>query len=56
MSPHAPQQAVVLAAGEGRRLRPYTDARPKALIPFLNVAVLDHALARLARVGASART
>lgn len=37
---------VVLAAGAGTRLRPLTDARPKALCPVGNVALLDHALAR----------
>jgi NDP-sugar pyrophosphorylase family protein len=38
--------AVVLAAGAGRRLRPLTDVRPKALCPVNNVALVDHALAR----------
>jgi NDP-sugar pyrophosphorylase family protein len=39
--------AVVLAAGEGRRLRPLTLRRPKPLCPVGNVALLDHALARV---------
>lgn len=39
---------VVLAAGEGRRLRPLTDELPKALCPVGNVALVDHALERLA--------
>jgi N-acetyl-alpha-D-muramate 1-phosphate uridylyltransferase len=43
--------AVVLAAGEGRRLRPLTAHRPKALCPVGNVPLLDHALARAARLG-----
>lgn len=38
---------VVLAAGAGTRLRPLTLVRPKALCPVGNVALLDHALARL---------
>ena len=38
--------AVVLAAGAGRRLRPLSDVRPKALCPVNNVALVDHALAR----------
>lgn len=38
--------AVVLAAGEGRRLRPLTHLRPKALCPVANVALLDQAVAR----------
>jgi MurNAc alpha-1-phosphate uridylyltransferase len=43
--------AVVLAAGEGRRLRPLTEHLPKALCPVGNVALLDRALARLAALG-----
>src|SRR6188508_754067 len=38
---------VALAAGEGRRLRPLTDHRPKPLCPVGNVALLDQALDRL---------
>src|SRR5439155_12302162 len=43
--------AVVLAAGAGRRLRPLTASRPKALCPVGNVALLDLALRRLAALG-----
>jgi N-acetyl-alpha-D-muramate 1-phosphate uridylyltransferase len=39
--------AVVLAAGEGRRLRPLTELRPKALCPVGNVPLLDLALSRV---------
>ena len=39
---------VVLAAGEGRRLRPLTELRPKALCPVDNVPLLDRALAAVA--------
>ena len=42
---------VVLAAGEGQRLRPLTELLPKALCPVGNVALLDRALARLAGLG-----
>jgi NDP-sugar pyrophosphorylase family protein len=41
--------AVVLAAGEGLRLRPLTTLRPKALCPVGNVPLLDGALRRVAR-------
>jgi N-acetyl-alpha-D-muramate 1-phosphate uridylyltransferase len=41
----------VLAAGEGRRLRPITAHRPKALCPVGNVPILDRALARVAGLG-----
>lgn len=43
--------ALVLAAGEGTRLRPLTATRPKALCPVGDVPMLDRALARLARHG-----
>jgi NDP-sugar pyrophosphorylase family protein len=43
--------AVVLAAGEGTRLRPLTEQVPKALCPVGNVPLLDLALARLAVLG-----
>jgi NDP-sugar pyrophosphorylase family protein len=43
--------AVVLAAGEGLRLRPLTAIRPKALCPIGNVPLLDLALARLPDLG-----
>ncbi|GGL20367.1 sugar phosphate nucleotidyltransferase [Mangrovihabitans endophyticus] len=43
--------AVVLAAGEGRRLRPLTETVPKALCPVGNRALLDHALRRVAGLG-----
>jgi NDP-sugar pyrophosphorylase family protein len=46
--------AVVLAAGEGRRLRPLTELLPKALCPVGNVALLDRALARVAAAGMAA--
>ena len=43
--------AVVLAAGEGTRLRPLTTLRPKALCPVGNVPLLDLALGRAERLG-----
>jgi N-acetyl-alpha-D-muramate 1-phosphate uridylyltransferase len=42
---------VLLAAGEGIRLRPLTEHRPKVLCPVGNVPLLDRALARLAGLG-----
>lgn len=46
-----PLCAVVLAAGEGRRLRPLTTVRPKALCPVGNVPLLDRMLALLELLG-----
>jgi N-acetyl-alpha-D-muramate 1-phosphate uridylyltransferase len=43
--------AVVLAAGEGQRLRPLTAQVPKALCPVGNVPLLDRAMARVAALG-----
>lgn len=40
--------AVVLAAGEGARLRPLTRRRPKPLCPVDNVPLVDHARRRAA--------
>jgi NDP-sugar pyrophosphorylase family protein len=45
--------ALILAAGEGTRLRPLTEKTPKALCPVGNVPLLDRALHRLAKLGLS---
>lgn len=39
--------AFILAAGEGRRLRPATLTRPKALLPFCGVPLLELTAAKL---------
>ncbi|MEU9377546.1 nucleotidyltransferase family protein [Streptomyces sp. NPDC048255] len=51
--PAAPTQAVVLAGGQGSRLRPYTDDRPKPMveIPGTGVPIIGHQLAWLAAEG-----
>lgn len=38
---------MMLAAGEGSRLRPYTLIKPKPAIPFLNIPLAAHALSTL---------
>jgi len=43
--------AVLLAAGEGTRLHPYTLDRPKCLVEVADRALLDRALAALEAVG-----
>jgi glucose-1-phosphate thymidylyltransferase len=44
-------KAVVLAAGEGRRLRPLTALRPKPMVPVGNRPVLEHVVGALAEAG-----
>ncbi|MFA9515933.1 sugar phosphate nucleotidyltransferase [Halopenitus sp. H-Gu1] len=39
-----PETAVVLAAGEGRRLRPLTAHRPKPMLPAATRPILEHVL------------
>lgn len=51
MTARVPDQALVLCAGEGRRLRPLTERLPKPLVPFLGAPLLEHALRRLAAAG-----
>ena len=46
-------KAVILAAGEGIRLRPFTMSRPKAMIPIGNKPVLEHIVHSLVANGIS---
>lgn len=50
-TPRPPTQAIILAAGEGRRLAPITDTLPKPLVPFFGRPLLDWALAAALRAG-----
>lgn len=45
------QRAVVLAAGEGNRLRPLTKNRPKPMLPAANRPILEHVLDALVEAG-----
>jgi mannose-1-phosphate guanylyltransferase len=44
-------EAVILAGGEGTRLRPLTNTTPKSLLPICNVPFLEHQLRLLAANG-----
>jgi len=46
-----PQSAVVLAAGEGTRLSPLTETRPKPMLPVANKPLLDHVVTSLSDAG-----
>lgn len=39
--------AIILAAGSGSRLRPYTDDRPKSLVPFGSLTLIERQIATL---------
>jgi len=44
-------KAVVLAAGEGSRMRPLTYTRPKVVLPIANKPILEHLLTEVAQAG-----
>ena len=48
-----PMKAIVMAGGQGSRLRPLTISRPKPLIPLVNRPVVAHIIAWLRRCGIS---
>ena len=45
-------KAVVLAAGEGTRLRPLTEDKPKGMVEIGGRTILTHCLEQLADLGA----
>lgn len=42
---------VILAAGKGSRMYPFSETRPKSLLPILNRPLLVHQLEQMARLG-----
>lgn len=49
--PRSFRVAVVMAGGEGRRMRPLTDARPKPLVEVRGRPILEHIVERLQQAG-----
>jgi MurNAc alpha-1-phosphate uridylyltransferase len=45
------RSAILLAAGRGKRQRPYTDEIPKPLLPVRGRATLDYVLTAVRRAG-----
>ena len=44
-------KAVILAAGEGVRLRPFTIKRPKVMVPLVNKPILEYVIRALSKCG-----
>jgi len=44
-------KAIILAAGEGSRMRPLTYTRPKVMLPIANKPILEHLLTGIAMAG-----
>jgi len=44
-------KAVILAAGEGNRMRPLTYTRPKVMLPIANKPILEHLLTEAGKAG-----
>ena len=46
-------RAIILAAGQGTRLRPLTDDIPKAMVKLFGTSIIEHQVACLRRAGIS---
>ncbi len=48
-----PITAIIMAGGEGKRLRPLTENTPKPMLPINNKPILEHNIERLSKFGIS---
>lgn len=46
-------KGIILAAGQGVRLRPLTDDRPKCLVEYRGIPLIDQIIQTLTQVGVS---
>ena len=44
-------KAVILAAGEGKRMRPLTYERPKVMLPIAGKPIIEHLLEEVKEAG-----
>ena len=44
-------KAVILAAGEGKRLKPFTETMPKVMLPVANKPILEYVIDSLTTNG-----
>ncbi len=44
-------KAVILAAGEGKRMHPLTHTRPKVMVPLANKPILEHLILEIKKAG-----
>lgn len=51
MTINIPDEAFILAAGKGTRLRPYTDSHPKPMVEVWGKPIIDHAIDKLVHAG-----
>ena len=48
-------KVVILAAGEGKRLRPHTNAQPKCMVKFSNKSLVERMIDQLVSLGVERR-
>lgn len=48
---HKPDHAFILAAGQGKRLRPYTNTMPKPMVPINGRPIIDYTVEKLVNDG-----